>query len=130
MIKLKVVTGYIPIAGHPRSVAEYGAAGEQLRELKAPVHPFYGVVTSTWLYKLIEALPFQPVWAVADNPQKNTLAFHCTQYEKFNWLYQASQMDQDADTFIWIDYGIIGHVPGVTPGVINAFLERVRKRVT
>ena len=127
--KVKVVTGYIPIAGHPRTPAEYGALGEQLRDLKAPVQPFYGVVTSCWLYDLIRTLPFEPIWAVADNPQKNTLAYHCVQHQKFQWLYDAMKMDNDSDVFVWLDYGIC-HVPGVTPGVINAFLDRVKRNDT
>src|ERR1700676_3462997 len=129
MRKLKVVTGYVPIMGHPGTPAEYGALGERLRELKAPVQPFYGAITSCWLYKLIEVLPFSPIWAVAENPQKNTLAFHCVQHQKFDWLYQASRMDDEADTFVWLDYGIM-HVSGVTPAVINNFLERVKKNDT
>ncbi len=124
--KLKVVTGYIPIAGHPRDAAEYGALGEKLRELKYPVQPFYAAVTSTWLYDMINALPFGPTWSVADNPQKNTLAYHCVQHQKFQWLYDASRMDPEPDTFIWLDYGIC-HVPGVNPGVINACLDAIRR---
>lgn len=127
MQKIKIVTGYVPIAGHPRTPKEYGEFGEKLKELKAPVQPFYGVVTSCWLYDLIRALPFEPVWSVADNPQKNTLAYHCVQHQKFDWLYQASKLDDEADTFVWLDYGIT-HVPGVTPAVINTFLDRVKKR--
>lgn len=125
-VKVKVVTGYIPIAGHPRSAAEYGALGEKLRELKAPVQPFYGAITSTWMYDMIKALPFGPTWSVADNPEKNTLAYHCANHQKFQWLFDATKLDNDADTFVWVDYGIC-HVPGVTPGVINACLEKVQK---
>lgn len=127
--KIKVVTGYIPIAGHPRSAEEYGALGEKLRELKTPVQPFYGAVTSAWLYDMIKMLPFEPVWQVGDNPEKNTLAYHCVQHQKFQWLYEASRMDQESDVFVWADYGIC-HVPGVTPQVINTFLEKVKKNDT
>ena len=127
MTNVKVVTGYIPIKDHPRSAEEYGECGEKLRDLKTPVQPFYGNVTSTWLYQMIEALPFYPTWAQADNKKKNTLAFHCVQFQKFQWLYEASRMDQDADTFMWLDYGMIGYVPGVTAAVINGCLDRIRK---
>jgi hypothetical protein len=126
MVQVKVVTGYVPIADHPRSPKEYGALGEKLRELKTPVQPFYQAVTSCWLYQMIEQLPFGPTWSVADNPQKNTLAYHCANHEKFRWLYEAARMDQEPDVFVWIDYGIM-HVPGVTSAVINAMLDRVRK---
>lgn len=126
MFRCRVVTGYIPIADHPRTAKEYGELGEKLRGLKAPVQPFYGAVTSTWLYTLISKLSYAPTWSVADNPAKNTLAYHCVQYQKFQWLLEASKMDKDSDTFIWIDYGIC-HVPGVNVGVINEFLARVRR---
>ena len=124
--KIKVVTGYIPLAEHPRSPAEYGALGEKLRELKYPVQPFYANVTSTWLYQMIDALPFAPTWSVADNGLKNTLPYHCVQHEKFNWLYQAAKMDPEPDTFVWVDYGL-AHIPRWTSGGMNDFLARVRK---
>ncbi len=127
--KVKVVTGYVPIAGHPRTPQEYGELGEQLRGLKCPVQPYYGVVTSCWLYKMIEQLPFGPTWSTGDNPQKNTLPYHVVNHEKFEWLYQASLMDTDADTFVWLDYGIM-HVPGVTVAIINEFLDRIRRNDT
>ena len=126
MTNVKVVTGYIPIKDFPRSAEEYGECGEKLRAIKAPVQPFYGNVTSTWLYQMVEALPFFPTWAVADNRKKNTLAYHCVQHQKFQWLYEASRMDQDADTFVWLDYGMIGYVPGVTAAVINECLDRIK----
>lgn len=126
MTKLRIVTGYIPIADHPRSAEEYGRLGEQLRELKSPIQPFYGAITSTWLYQMIEALPFYPTWAIADNREKNTLAYHCVQHEKFKWLYDSSKQDDEADTFVWLDYGIF-HVPGVTAAVINDCLDRIKK---
>ena len=125
-LKLKVVTGYIPIQDHPRSAAEYGALGEQLAALKAPIQPFYGNVTSTWMFTMVQNLPFGPTWSVADNPQKNTLAYHCVQHQKFQWLFDAAKMDPVPDTFIWLDYGIC-HVPGVNTGVINDFLADVRR---
>ena len=126
-MSIKVVTGYVPLADHPRSAQEYGELGEKLRELKAPVQPFYQAVTSCWLYDLIAALPFAPTWSVGDNPHKNTLPYHCVNHEKFRWLHEAAKADQDSDYFVWIDYGIC-HVPGVTPSVINKFLDRLEKK--
>lgn len=126
MVSVQVVTGYVPIKDHPRKPDEYGALGEQLRALKAPVQPFYGNVSSCWLYQMIEALPFYPSWALGDNRAKNTLAYHCVQHQKFQWLYEASRTNQDADTFVWLDYGI-AHVPGVTAAVINDCLDKIKK---
>ncbi len=126
LAKVKVVTGYVPIHNHPRSAEEYGRLGENFRDLKAPVQPFYGLLGTCWMTHMIDRLPFTPKWSVADNKQKNSLAYHCVQHEKFEWLYQASRTDGDADTFVWIDYGICC-VPGVTMSIINDFIDRVRK---
>ena len=126
MVSVKVVTGYIPIAKHPRSAAEYGALGEKLRDLKHPVQPYYGNVTSTWMYQMIEHLPFYPTWSVGDNRAKNTLAYQCATHQKFQWLYDAMKADPDSDTFVWLDYGIC-HVPGVTAAVINDCLDRIKE---
>jgi hypothetical protein len=125
MTKIKVVTGYVPVQNSPRSAAEYGALGEKLRELKVPVQPFYGNVSSTWMYQMVEHLPFYPTHSIADNPKKNTFDYQCATYQRFQWLYEASRIDDKSDVFVWLDYGIC-HIPGVTPNVINACLERVR----
>ena len=49
--KIKVVTGFVPIVGHPRTAAEYGALGEKLGELtdEFSVHPFYQKIEDCWL---------------------------------------------------------------------------------
>lgn len=124
--KVAVVTGYIPLMNHPRTPAEYGALGEKLKELKYPVLPNYQVVTACWLYALIDSLKFEPMWATGDNPKKNSLAYHCVQHEKFDWLYRALKNWPDYDTYVWIDYGICSQ-PGVTPALINDFLGRIRR---
>ena len=126
MTKLKVVTGYIPIKDFPRSAEDYGERGEKLRELKHPIQPFYGNVSSTWMYQMIECLKFYPTWAIADDRKKNTLAYHCVQHQKFGWLSAAKMLDTEdpAQMYVWIDYGIL-HVPGVTPEVIQKYLARI-----
>ncbi len=64
---------------------------------------------------------------VGDNPQKNTLDYHCTQHQKFVWLYEAYQNTMmHPDTYVWIDYGIL-HVPGVTLDVVRDYLNRVQE---
>lgn len=124
---IKVVTGYVPIKGHPRSAAEYGELGEKLfgKVVDVPIHAFYETVPETWLAKLIQEVPFSVTPSVADNPAKNTIAYHCVQHQKFGWLLKAAITDPTPDTFVWMDYGI-GHVPGVTPDVVNAFLASVQ----
>jgi hypothetical protein len=124
--KVCAVTGYIPLPHHPRETKEYHYLGEKLRELKVPLRPFYQNVTSTWMFNLIEKLSYAPTWAVADNGEKNSLGYHCVQHQKFQWLYEASRMDKEADTFVWLDFGVC-HQPNVTVPVINECLGRIKK---
>lgn len=121
-----VVTGYVPIAGHPRSAAEYGELGENLfgKITAASVHPFYESVPATWVFKILQDTPFSVQPSVADNPAKNTIAYHCVQHQKFGWLLKAALIHPLVQTLVWMDYGI-GHVSGVTPEVVNEFLDNV-----
>lgn len=124
MPKLRVVTAYVPIDGHPRSFSEYSDWGKQLRGIRAPLKAFYNTVQDCWLYK--ELRNTAPVThSVGDNPAKNSLAYHIVQHNKPEWLGAASMLDTQADIFVWIDYAIL-HVPGVTIDVINHFLEQVK----
>lgn len=128
MVRIKVVTGYVPILGHPRSVVEYGALGEKLGELAtvAPVHPFYQKIEDCWLHKYIHENNLSPTWSVGDNPKKNSLKYQIATHQKFAFLAKALAADQTPDTFVWIDYGI-HHVPGVTTDVIKDCLGRIRE---
>ena len=127
MVKLKVVTGYVPIPRHPRPSSWYGAHGEKFKELAlVPVHPFYNRLEECWLKRFLDTLPFKVTHSEGDNPAKNTLAYHIVQHQKFNWLVHASFADPQPDVFVWMDYGIFGSIPGVTATVILDFLDRVR----
>lgn len=121
-----VVTGYVPLINHPRSATEYGELGEKLfgGVTAAVIHPFYETVPETWLFKMLQDTPFSVTPSVADNPEKNTIAYHCVQHQKFGWLLKAAIMHPAVKTLVWMDYGI-GHVPGVTPEVVNEFLDNV-----
>lgn len=127
-MKVKIITGYTPIPGHPRTAEEYGKLGEQLfRHVEAPVKAFYTRLQACWLYRDIYARNFKVKHYEGDNPEKNTLEYHIVQHQKSEWLYAGALMDEtEADTFIWMDYGI-AHQPGVTPDVVNAFLKKVAK---
>lgn len=126
MARSVIVTGYVPIVGHPRSAKEYGTLGEEIFAHLAydTVIPFYDKIENTWLYKMVQKRGLPVGHSVADNPAKNTLAYHYVNHQKFSWLLKAAAMDK-ADTFVWIDYGI-GHVPGVTAAVIDEFMAEVR----
>lgn len=127
MIKVKVVTGYVPIPLHPRGPQEYGALGEKLGELAPiPIHPFYNTVADCWLQRYVKRHTLVPGWAEGDNPAKNSLLYHIVQHQKFEWLVHAAAQDKTPDTLVWIDYGI-HHVPGVTTDVIADFLAAIQK---
>ncbi len=124
---IALVTGFVPIINHPRPAKEYGELGENLFSgLKGDffVHPFYETVQDTWLSKMIAALPFNVTPSVADNPEKNSIAYHCVQAQKFAWLLQASLLHPKVKTFVWADYGL-AHI-GITPEHVNEFMARVR----
>lgn len=128
MPNIKVVTGYVPISGHPRSAAEYGELGEGIFKPLSQavrVQPYYDKLGECWMWNYVQALKTPTTHSTADHSKKNTLAYHCVQHQKFAWLLKAAIDDPSFDTFVWIDYGI-GHVPGVTPEVILEFLERVK----
>lgn len=135
MAAVQVVTGYVPIENHPRSAAEYGKLGEELfgplAAAGVPIQRFLNKVEETWMYELLlraqEQYPeIEFNVAVADNPAKNTLAYHCVQHQKFQWLLAAAVANPVPDTFVWLDYGV-GHVPGVTPVVVGDFLDDVAR---
>ena len=121
---IRVVTGYVPIPGHPRTVAEYGALGEPLGLLPFLKKAFYHRLPACWLFKETILSKKKLTHSVSDNPKKNSMAYHIVQHQKFEWLAAAALLDTNADTFVWLDYGILS-VPGVTVAVIEKFLWRV-----
>lgn len=126
MLKVKVVTGYVPIKGHPRNAATYGKLGEEaFAHLGVPVRAFYWPLERTWLQRALDLCPFDYTHSISDNPAKNSVAYHCVNHQKFEWLMHESMVDPEPDVFVWIDYGIL-HVPGITATVIREFLPKVR----
>lgn len=127
MARSTIVTGYVPIVGHPRSAKEYGDLGESIFRTIAHdrIFPIYETVEGTWMHRMVKKRGMPVSCSVADNPTKNTLAYHYVQHQKFSWLLKASLTDKTAETFVWIDYGI-GHVPGVTAAVIDDFIVKVQ----
>ena len=129
MATVKVVSGFTEIPDHPRAGADYKALGEQLIEAIGEHEGLFfdlpeQAPKDTWLAQWLKSVP-NVTHSVADNPEKNTLAYHCVQHQKFVWLRDALGQDpQPADIYVWIDYGIL-HVPGVTAAVIQKFLTRI-----
>ena len=126
--KVKVITGYVPIPGHPRSAKVYGELGEKLNGLidVCPVRPFYDTMNNCWMTKFLNGYGVKVAPAAADNKEKNTVAYHCVQHQKFEWLLRAMEEDNAPDTFVWIDYGIYS-VPGMEREPIVDFLRRIKK---
>jgi hypothetical protein len=123
-MKARLVTGYIPIPGHPRTAAEYGTLGEKLSGVPVRKKAFYSRVEDTWLHKFVKSLNFPVHVSAGDNPEKNTLAYHCVNHQKTSWLVQAADEYPDADVLVWVDYGIFS-LPGMTNQAIYEFMERV-----
>lgn len=127
-VKVRVVTGYAPLPGYHRTKEQYDRSHEQLCTVKAPVTTILQQPEECWLWKFIQENPKNlPLHMGDGNDAKNTLLAHCVWHEKTDWVRRAAQHFDDADTFIWIDYGIFcGHLVGVTVAVIDEFLARIR----
>lgn len=122
-----VITGYVPIEGHPRGADEYGRLGEQLGAAISPVAPlkaFYTLLPRCWYWKAIWEAGGTITHAQYNNPEKNTIAYHAVNHQKTEFIAEASRVYSDVDVFAWIDYGIFT-VPGVTTEVLQNFVQRI-----
>jgi hypothetical protein len=124
-MRARLVTGYVPLADHPRSAEEYGVLGEKLGGVPVRKAAFYQRVEETWLHRFVKHLQVIPRVSAGDNPQKNTLAYHCVNHQKTEWLLAAVEKYPEDDVYVWVDYGIF-HQPGITNEVIYNFMERVQ----
>lgn len=127
-----IVTGFTPIPNHPRPREEYERLHAGLfNKIKVPggsMCCYHTDLEGTWLYDYLSELSPSDglvLHSVGDNPKKNTIAYHCVQHQKFEWLANAATKWEDGDPLVWIDYGI-AHCEGVTPDVVNEFLTRVQ----
>lgn len=126
-MKVKLVTAYVPIKDHPRGPEHYGRLGELLSGVPVQKKCFYQRVDETWLHKVIRHRPVVARSQVHDNAAKNTLAYHCVQHQKTEWLRQASTEDPDADVLVWVDYGIF-NLPGINNKSIYEFFEKLNDK--
>src|ERR1700681_4809381 len=95
MGKIALVTGYIEIPNHPRGAHDYRALGAQLLGSLGDVEALVfdsdqQKVQDTWLAQYARGIP-NVSHSVSDNPEKNTLAYHCVQHQKFEWLRTAAK---------------------------------------
>jgi hypothetical protein len=121
-----VVTSFIPIPDHPRSMEEYARLAAPL--LNMPIHMLDLVIKleDCWLFEYLEErFPDMKGFthSVADNSAKNSLMYHIVQAQKTELLATATMIDRVSDVFIWVDYGILG-LPGVTVDIIREFVQR------
>ncbi len=123
MPSCKIVTGYVPLKGNPRSQWEYVGLGGQLMQVDTPIRYYHWPLSDCWLHKHLKDVP-PCTHSEGDNPQKNTMAYHIVQHQKTDWLLRAAQEDKETDVFVWIDYGVF-HLPGITATVIENFCKRV-----
>jgi hypothetical protein len=126
---IKIVTGFVPLPGHPRSEEEYIELGDRLLELDVPATLATMKLEQCWMYQFLHWQDVNITWACADNPKKNTLGYHCVQHMKTAWMLAAAVHDPEPDVFVWIDYGIMG-VPGVSRETILDFLPRAAREKT
>jgi len=120
------ITAYVPIPGHPRTADDYHQLAVPLHEMKAntPLLSRREELKNCWLQQYLDGLDVEVSHSVADNPAKNTMAYHIVQAQKTEFLAQAAEACRmEPDVYVWIDYGIF-HVPGVTQKIIQDFLVR------
>ena len=140
--RVRLVTGFVPLAGHPKSTATYLELGARLLALPIPkvvwttgeiraqleherraggLDEFRTFDDRFWIHDELEGRSYS---VASQNPAKDTLAFHAIQHQKTRWLEQASR-DFASDILVWIDFGIF-HVPGITERVVADFVGRLR----
>jgi hypothetical protein len=129
--KIAVISAYVPLVDNPRPPAEYARRGDMLRDALSDrlAHVFYEDVRALWMTPFIEELTrygHHIHHQVFDNPQKNSIEYHAVNHNKLEWLERAAMNMPEADTFIWLDYGIMG-LPGFSKELLTAFLDRVKE---
>jgi hypothetical protein len=120
---ITAVTAYVPIPGHPRSEEVYRALGDELLAVDIPIMSLEATIEDCWLYDYLMQRQRRFTHSTADNPRKNTPAYHIVQANKSEWLVEAAYHNPAATVLVWIDYGIFS-VPGVTGAVIKDFMRR------
>jgi hypothetical protein len=128
---ITAVTAFVPIPGHPRSEAEYRELGGRLLSMETKIPLLYaeGALDQCWLHRYLCERGEEFTHSVADNPEKNSPAYHIVQAQKSEWLSAAAIVDPTADVFCWLDFGIF-HVPGITERIIIDFLQRAENERT
>jgi hypothetical protein len=122
---ITAVTAYVPIPNHPRSEATYRELGQQLHAVDIPLMSVEARIEDCWLHEYLLQRQKRFTHSIADNPRKNSIAYHIVQAQKSEWLLEAAFVNPAADVLVWIDYGIFS-IPGITGPIIRDFLHRAR----
>ena len=116
-MSIQLVSGFVPIEGHPRPIEEYEDHFNKLLEITKTIdNSIYFIqhdIAACWLFEYLAWSKLSPTHSVADNPKKNSLAYHIVNHQKIRWLCMAAEAKPHIDTFAWVDAGILS-VPGVT----------------
>jgi hypothetical protein len=128
--KTAIISAYVPLAENPRPASEYARRGELLRDALSdhPTHIFYETVPTLWMTPFIEEMAkYHHIrHQEGDNPRKNSMEYHAVQHNKLEWLERAAVHLPEIDSFVWLDYGIMG-LPGFTKELLVEFLGRVKQ---
>ncbi len=129
--KVRVVSGIVDIPDHTRSRSEYDKLAAQLVGAIGDHVPMIieQGVRDLWMTPFIEKLALAGhhiQHSQGDNPAKNSMEYHAVQHQKFQWLEMAANQDQESDSFLWLDYGIM-RLPGLDSNNLTEFLRRVKK---
>lgn len=118
-MKVKVVTGYIPLPVRNMSVEQFRANGKRLLDcLPCPVTVFDEPdIDGCWAKQFLDHLHL-PLVPSANNvpadrfPSPAVMAMsNIIQNQKSEWLFTAASKDSRPDVFVWIDYGIFKQQP-------------------
>ena len=110
------VTGYIPLPCTHRSPEVYAILGGRLLDACPRAVCFRRTLADTWMARRLGGV---------EPGGKDSVAYHCVQHEKFQWLEDAAAA-VNADTLAWLDYSIM-HLPDTTNNTVARFLERVEQ---
>lgn len=113
-----IVTGYVRLDSPHRSHAAYLELGQRLLGIGLPTVCYHQPLAECWLARHHEALG-----ALVDQGGKDSLAYHCVQHEKSQWLARSAR-HREPGTLIWLDYGLL-HVQGVTEDAVREFYRHV-----
>lgn len=121
---ISVVTGFVPIPGHSRPTKDYYMLGQRLLDAGVPLITNFDKLEDCWLYKFLDDRKLIITHSTADDPRKNTVAYHCVQHQKGEWIAKAALANPSVEVLVWIDFGIF-HLGSITANVIKDFLLRV-----